>query len=65
MIPFRLNTEKYFKIISKHLITGNDVLLLQILILNIKNFVVNNKEKDLNKLLPSFIFNVFNMLNHQ
>ena len=65
MIPFRLNTEKYFKIISKYLITGNDVLLLQILILNIKNFVVNNKEKDLNKLLPSFIFSVFNMLNHQ
>ena len=65
IIPFRLNTEKYFKIINKYLTTGNDELLLQILILNIKNFVINNKEKDLNKLLPSFIYGIFNMLNHQ
>ena len=65
IIPFRLNTEKYFKIINKYLTTGNDELLLQILISNIKNFVINNKEKDLNKLLPSFIYGIFNMLNHQ
>ena len=65
IIPFRVNTEKYFKIINKYLTTGNDELLLQILILNIKNFVINNKEKDLNKLLPSFIYGIFNMLNHQ
>ena len=65
LIPFKLNAQNYFTIISKYLTTGNDILLLQVLLLSIKNFVINNKEQNLGILLPYFIESVFSMLNHQ
>ena len=33
LIPFKLNAQNYFTIISKYLTTGNDILLLQVLLL--------------------------------
>jgi hypothetical protein len=65
LIPFKLNTEKYFSIIAKYLTSGNNILILQILLLNIKYFVMNNKKEDLNKIVPLVIDGIFNLLNHQ
>lgn len=65
LIPFKLNTQNYLTIISKYLTTGNDIIILQIILLSIKNFVMNNKDQNLCLLLPYFIESVFNMLNHQ
>lgn len=65
LIPFKLNTQNYLTIISKYLTTGNDIVILQIILLSIKNFVMNNKDQNLYLLLPYFIESLFNMLNHQ
>ena len=65
LIPFKLNAEKYFSIIAKYLTSGNNILILQILLLNIKYFVMNNKKEDLNKIVPLVIDGIFNLLNHQ
>lgn len=65
LIPLKLKIEPVLTIISQFMITGNDPLLIQIFLMAIKNYIVTNKERNLNDLLPYFIDSVFNMLNHQ
>ena len=63
--PSKLNTEKFFKTISQYLNMRNDSLLLECLLLSIKYFIINNKTQNLEKLLPYFIEEVINLINHQ
>ena len=63
--PLKLNSEKYFKTISQYLNIRNDPILLESLLLSIKNFILNNKTQNLEKLLPYFIEEVISLINHQ
>ena len=63
--PFKLNSEKYFKTISQYLNMRNDPILLESLLLSIKNFVLNNKTQDLEKYMPYFIEEIISLINHQ
>ena len=63
--PFKLNSEKYFKTISQYLNMKNDPILLESLLLSIKNFILNNKTQNLEKFLPYFIEEIISLLNHQ
>ena len=65
IIPFKLNAEKYFKTISQYLHMRNDPLLLESLLMSIKNFILNKKTQNLEKILPYFIEEIINLLNHQ
>ena len=65
IIPFKLNAEKYFKTISQYLHTRNDPLLLESLLMSIKNFILNKKTQNLEKILPYFIEEIITLLNHQ
>ena len=63
--PLKLNSEKYFKTISQYLNNKNDPILLESLLLSIKNFILNNKTQNIEKFLPYFIEELLNLLNHQ
>ena len=63
--PFKLNSEKYFKTISQYLNMRNDPILLESLLLSIKNFVLNNKTQNLEKFMPYFIEEIISLINHQ
>ena len=65
IIPLKLNSEKYFKCISQYLSMRNDPILLDSLLLSIKNFVLNNKTQNLEKIMPYFIEEVISLINHQ
>ena len=65
LLPLKLNAEKTLLCLSKFLTLTNDEVLIQIVLLSIKNFIINNKNKNLAMLLPTFIDGVFNMLNHK
>lgn len=65
LMPLKLKIEPVLTLISQFMITGNDPLLIQIFLMAIKNYIVTNKERNLNDLLPYFVDSVFNMLNHQ
>lgn len=65
IIPLKLNSEKYFKCISQYLNMRNDPILLESLLLSIKNFILNNKTQSLEKILPYFVEEVINLINHQ
>ena len=65
IIPLKLNSEKYFKCISQYLNMRNDPILIESLLLSIKNFVLNNKTQNLEKILPYFIEEVISLINHQ
>ena len=43
----------------------NDPILLESLLLSIKNFILNNKIQNLEKFLPYFIEEVIGLINHQ
>ena len=58
MTPLKLNSEKFFKTISTYLINKNDEVLLKTLLHSIKNFVLDNKTKNLEKVLPYFAENL-------
>ena len=64
IIPNKLGTEKFYKSISKFLNNKNNVILLQTLLICIKNCVMNDKSKNLEKQLPLFINGVLNLLDH-
>ena len=64
ILPFKVNIEKFFRAINIYLNIKNEVVLLQILLTSIKNFVMNNKSQNLESLLPIFIDGVLNLLNH-
>ena len=63
--PLKLNSEKYFKTISQYLNARNDPILLELLLISIKNFILNNKIQNLEKFLPYFIEEVIGLINHR
>ena len=63
--PIKLNSEKYFKTISQYLNMRNDPILLESLLLSIKNFILNNKIQNLEKFLPYFIEEIIGLINHR
>lgn len=65
IIPFKLNPDKFFKTISQYLHMRNDPLLLEYLLMSIKNFILNKKTENLEKILPYFVEEIINLINHQ
>ena len=65
MTPLKLNSEKYFKTISQYLNTKSAELLLITLLHSIKNFVLDNQTKYLEKFLPYFAENLLSLINHK
>ena len=64
ILPSRVNGDKYYKIISKYLNLKNNEILIENLLICIKNNISNEKEENLENRLPLFIQSIFNMLNH-
>ena len=64
MTPMKLNSEKFFKTISQYLTYKNDEILLKSLLHSIKNFILDNKTKNLEKVLPYFSENLIGLINH-
>ena len=64
ILPSKISSEKYYKSISKYLSSKYNAILLQALLICIKNNVMNDKAKNLEKQLPLFIDGVLNLLNH-
>ena len=64
MAPMKLNSEKFFKTISQYLNIKSDDELLKILLRSIKNFILDNKTKFLEKILPYFAENLLGLINH-
>ena len=64
ILPSRVNGDKYYKIISKYLNLKNNEILIENLLICIKNNISNEKEVNLENRLPLFIQSIFNMLNH-
>ena len=64
ILPQRTNSDKYYKIISKYLNIKNNEILLENLLICIKNNISNEKAENLENKLPLFIQSIFNMLNH-
>ena len=64
MTPMKLNSEKFFKTISQYLNIKSDDVLLGILLRSIKNFILDNKTKFLEKVLPYFAENLLGLINH-
>ena len=64
ILPQRTNSDKYYKIISKYLNIKNNEILLENLLICIKNNISNEQEENLENRLPLFIQSIFNMLNH-
>ena len=64
ILPQRTNSDKYYKIISKYLNLKNNEILLENLLICIKNNISNEKAENLENKLPLFIQSIFNMLNH-
>jgi hypothetical protein len=64
IMPNKINNEKYYKSISKYLNNKTNVILLQALLLCMKNCIINDKSKNLEKQLPIFIKGIFNLLEH-
>ena len=65
LFPMKLNAEKTLISLSKLLSLTNDDVVLQVVLLSIKNFIMSNKDQNLFNLLPSFTEGVFKMLNHK
>ena len=64
MTPMKLNSEKFFKTTSQYLNNNHDEILLKILLHSIKNFILDNKTKNLEKVLPYFAENLLGLINH-
>ena len=65
MTPLKLNSEKFFKTISQYLNTKSAELLLITLLHSIKNFILDNQTKYLEKFLPYFAENLLSLINHK
>ena len=65
ILPIKINSDKYYKSIAKYLDNKNNVILLQTLLICIRNNVMNDKSINLEKQLPYFINKLFDLLNHQ
>ena len=65
LLPSKIISDKYYKSIAKYLNIKNNVCLLQTLLICIKNNIMNDNSKNLEKQLPFFIDKVLDLLNHQ
>ena len=65
LFPMKLNAQKALMSLSKLLSLTNDDVVLQVVLLSIKNFIMSNKVQNLFNLLSSFTEGVFRMLNHK
>ena len=65
LLPIKINSDYFYKSISKYLNKKSNVILLQALLICIKNSVVNNKSNHLERQLPFFINGVLDLLDHQ
>ena len=65
ILPIKICSEKYFKEISKYLNDKSDILLLQILLGSIKNYIIYDKSKNLEKNINYFIDGILNLLDYQ
>ena len=64
ILPIKINAEIYFKEISKYLNNKSEILLLQILLGSLKNYIVYDKNKNLEKSIPFFFDGLLNLLEH-
>lgn len=76
-MPIYLTPEKYLSSMAKYLTMDNESIVLEILLSSLQDFIINSKNKKINKndnnneiiplekLLDYFIFEVFNLLKHQ
>ena len=64
LLPSKIISDKYYKSIAKNLNNKNNKNLLQILLICIKNNVMIDNSKNLEKQLPFFIDKVLDLLNH-
>ena len=64
-IPVLLNPENYFISINKYLQLDVDIFVLENLLQIIKDYIVNSKNIEIEKLIKMLIKNIFNLLNHK
>ena len=64
ILPFKLDSKKFVKSISNYFNNNTDIILLQSLLICLKNFIQNNKHENLEELLPCFIDNLLKLFNH-
>ena len=63
-LPIKLDSEKYFLEISNYLNNQSDAVLLQILLGSIKNYIIYDQNKNLEKNIPLFINGVLELLEN-
>ena len=64
ILPNKINSEQYFMEISKYLNDKSDIYLLQILLGSIKNYIISDKNKNLENNIEYFVYGVINLLEH-
>lgn len=64
VLSSKTNSDKFYKVISKYLNLKNNEILLETILICIKNSIINETSEKLETQLPLFINGVFNMLNH-
>ena len=65
ILPNKINSDKYFKTISIYLNDKSDIILLQILLGSIKNYIIYDKNKNLERTMTYFIDGVLLLLDYQ
>ena len=65
ILPNKINSDKYFKAISIYLNDKSDIILLQILLGSIKNYIIYDKNKNLERTMTYFIDGVLLLLDYQ
>ena len=63
--PMKLNSEKFFKTISQYLNVKTEEILLKILLQSLKNYILDNRTKYLEKLITYFAENLLSLINHK
>ena len=64
ILPIKIDSEKYFLEISNYLNDKNDIIILKILLGSIKNFIIYDNNKNLEKNIPLFIGGIINLIEH-
>ena len=64
ILPFKLDSSKFLKCISNYLNINTDIVLLQSLLVCLKNYIKNYEHKNLEELLTCFINNLLSLFNH-
>ena len=64
ILPFKLDSKKFLKSISNYLNINSDIILLQSILVCLKNFFKNYEFKNLEEFLPLFIDKLLSLFNH-